>query len=100
MWWGFQMAEIDLRDSKSIDQALELIGRRARELAPDQWLTGGRFDKKNWGPWPTPAHLDGAPGGRPPGMRSRARHPRWLNPAPRPAAKDGKGTGAPEARAT
>src|SRR2546430_13400618 len=49
MWWGFQMAEIDLRDSKSIDQALELIGRRARELAPGQWLTGGRFDKNNWG---------------------------------------------------
>src|SRR5256886_14254847 len=49
MWWGFQMAEIDLRDSKSIDQALELIGRRARELAPGQWLTGGGFGENNWG---------------------------------------------------
>src|SRR5207248_3174925 len=25
MWWGFQMAEIDLRDTKTIDAALELI---------------------------------------------------------------------------
>src|SRR5467141_2260445 len=45
MWWGFQMAEIDLRATKTIEEALEVIGRRVRELAPGQWLTGGRFDK-------------------------------------------------------
>jgi len=96
MWWGFQMAEIDLRDTKTIDQALELIGRRARELAPGQWLTGGRFDKNNWGRWPTAADLDRVTGDRPTVMRSRDGHSRWLNTAALRAAKIGKDTVAPE----
>src|SRR3989440_3527395 len=36
MWWGFQMAELDLRHTKTIDEALELIGRRVRELGPGE----------------------------------------------------------------
>jgi hypothetical protein len=96
MWWGFQMAEIDLRATKTIDEALELIGRRARELAPGAWLTGGRFDKNNWGRWPTAADLDRATGARPTVMRSRDGHSRWLNTAALRAARIGKNTVAPE----
>jgi len=96
MWWGFQMAEIDLRDTKTIDEALELIGRRARDLGPGQWLTGGRFDKNNWGRWPTAADLDRVTGDRPAVMRSRDGHSRWLNTAALRAAKIGKDTIAPE----
>jgi predicted amidohydrolase YtcJ len=96
MWWGFQMAEIDLRETKTIDEALEVIARRARELAPGQWLTGGRFDKNNWGGWPTAADLDRATGDRPAVLRSRDGHSRWLNTAALRAAKIGKDTVAPE----
>src|SRR5256712_4433772 len=96
MWWGFQMAEIDLRDTKTIEAALELIGRRAGELAPGQWLTGGRFDKNNWGRWPTAADLDRVTGDRPTLMRSRDGHSRWLNTAALRAAMIGKDTVAPE----
>jgi predicted amidohydrolase YtcJ len=96
MWWGFQMAEIDLRDTKTIDEALELIGRRARDLAPGQWLTGGRFDKNNWGRWPTAADLDRVTGDRPTVMRSRDGHSRWLNTAALRAARIGKDTSVPE----
>ena len=96
MWWGFQMAEIDLRDTKTIDEALELIGRRARDLGLGQWLTGGRFDKNNWGRWPTAADLDRVTGDRPAVMRSRDGHSRWLNTAALRAAKIGKDTIAPE----
>jgi predicted amidohydrolase YtcJ len=96
MWWGFQMAEIDLRETKTIEEALELIGRRARDLAPGQWLTGGRFDKNNWGRWPTAADLDRATGSRPAVMRSRDGHARWLNTAALRAAKIGKDTVVPE----
>src|SRR5256886_12702418 len=74
MWWGFQMAELDLRDTKTIDEALELIGRRARELGPGEWLTGGRVGKNNWGPWPIAADLDGVTRGRPTVRRRRRRH--------------------------
>jgi predicted amidohydrolase YtcJ len=96
MWWGFQMAELDLRGTKTIDEALELIRPRARELAPGQWLTGGRFDKNNWGRWPTAADLDKVTGDRPTVMRSRDGHSRWLNTAALRIAKIGKDTVAPE----
>jgi len=96
MWWGFQMAELDLRATKTIEEALQQIGPRARELAPRQWLTGGRFDKNNWGRWPTAADLDRVTGDRPAVMRSRDGHSRWLNTAALRAAKIGKDTVAPE----
>jgi len=96
MWWGFQMAELDLRATKTIEEALEQIGRRAREAGPGQWLTGGRFDKNNWGRWPTAADLDRVTGDRPTVMRSRDGHSRWLNTAALRAAKIGKDTVAPE----
>lgn len=96
MWWGFQMAELDLRDTKTIEEALEQIGRRARELSTRQWLTGGRFDKNKWGRWPTAADLDRVTGDRPTIMRSRDGHSRWLNTAALRAAKIGTDTVAPE----
>jgi len=95
MWWGFQMAEIDLRATKTIDEALEMSGRRTRDLVPGQWLTGGRFDKNNWGRWPTAADLDRVTGDRPAVLRSRDGHSRWLNTAALRAAKIGKDTLAP-----
>jgi predicted amidohydrolase YtcJ len=96
MWWGFQMAEIDLRATKTIDEALALIGRRARELAPGRWLTGGRFDKNIWGRWPTAADLDRVTGAHPAVLRSRDGHARWLNTAALRAAKIGKDTIVPQ----
>jgi predicted amidohydrolase YtcJ len=90
------MAELDLRETKTIDEALEMIGRRARVLAPGQWLTGGRFDKNSWGRWPTAADLDRVTGDRPAVMRSRDGHARWLNTAALRAAKIGKDTVAPD----
>ena len=96
MWWGFQMAELDLRATKTIEEALEQIGRRAREVRPGNWLTGGRFDKNNWGRWPTAADLDRVTLDRPTVMRSRDGHSRWLNTAALRAARIGKDTVAPE----
>jgi predicted amidohydrolase YtcJ len=96
MWWGFQMAELDLRATRTVEEALEEVGRRARELAQGRWLTGGRFDKNNWGRWPTADDLDRVTGDRPTVMRSRDGHSRWLNTAALRAAKIGKDTVAPE----
>jgi predicted amidohydrolase YtcJ len=96
MWWGFQMGELDLRGTKTLDEALELIARRSRELARGQWLTGGRFDKNTWGRWPTAADLDRVTEDRPAVMRSRDGHSRWLNTAALRAAKIGNDTVAPD----
>jgi predicted amidohydrolase YtcJ len=96
MWWGFQMAELDLRATRSLGEALGLISARARELPPGAWLTGGRFDKNSWGRWPTAAELDRVTAGRPAVMRSRDGHARWVNSAALRAAGITKDTAAPE----
>lgn len=95
MWWGFQMAELDLRATSSLDEALGLIAGRARELPAGAWLTGGRFDKNSWGRWPTALELDRVTAGRPAVMRSRDGHSRWLNTAALRAAGITSDTAAP-----
>ena len=81
MWWGFQMAEVDLRAAATTEAALATVEARAAELPKGQWLTGGRFDKNRWGRWPTAAELDRVTGDRPTVLRSRDGHSRWLNTA-------------------
>ena len=95
MWWGFQMDELDLRDRRSLADALAAIGERARELPKGRWLTGGRFDKNLWGGWPTAADLDGVTGDRPTSLRTRDGHARWLNTAALRAARITRTTDAP-----
>jgi len=95
MWWGFQMDELDLRDRRSLADALAAIGERARELPKGRWLTGGRFDKNLWGGWPTAADLDGVTGDRPTSLRTRDGHARWLNTAALRAAGITRTTDAP-----
>jgi len=96
MWWGFQMAELDLRACRTLEEALAVIGKRSRELEAGRWLTGGRFDKNNWGRWPTAKELDSVTGGRPAVLRSRDGHSRWLNTAALRAARIGRDTAIPE----
>ena len=95
MWWGFQMAELDLRDHSSLPAALAAIGARARELPRGKWLTGGRFDKNLWGRWPSARELDEVTGGRPTVLRTRDGHARWLNTAALQAAGITASTQAP-----
>ena len=95
MWWGFQMDELDLRDRRSLADALAAIGERARELPKGRWLTGGRFDKNLWGGWPTAADLDRVTGDRPTLLRTRDGHARWLNTAALRAAGITRTTDAP-----
>jgi predicted amidohydrolase YtcJ len=96
MWWGFQMAEVDLRSCATLADALELVRGRADELPKGQWLTGGRFDKNLWGAWPTAADLDRVTGARPAVLRTRDGHSRWLNTAALRAAGITRDTAAPE----
>ena len=94
-WWAIQMGQIDLRADPSIEAALTRIEAHARQLPPNAWVQGGRFDKNSWGRWPTAAELDRATGGRPAALRSRDGHSRWLNsPALRAAGID-RSTAAP-----
>jgi len=79
LWWSFQMTQLDLRETRNLDEALASIDRFAKRLRPDAWLVGGRFDKNLWGRWPNTAELDRVSGDRPAVLRSRDGHSRWLN---------------------
>jgi len=79
LWWSFQMTQLDLRETRNLDEALASIDRFAKRLRPDAWLVGGRFDKNLWGRWPNAAELDRVSRDRPAVLRSRDGHSRWLN---------------------
>jgi len=95
MWWAIQMGQVDLRDARTVEEALDRLAERARELPEGRWLIGGRFDKNLWGRWPTAAELDRATGSRPAALRSRDGHARWLNSAALQAAGIGRDAEAP-----
>lgn len=81
VWWAQQMARLDVADTTSLEDALDRIASFAKRLPDDAWVLGGRFDKNNWGRWPTAVDLDRVTGGRPAILRSRDGHSRWLNSA-------------------
>lgn len=79
MWWAIQSSQVDLRDARTLEDALRSISERARALPEDAWVLGGRFDKNLWGRWPKASDLDRATGGRPAALRSKDGHSRWLS---------------------
>ncbi|MDP9283089.1 MAG: amidohydrolase, partial [Chloroflexota bacterium] len=81
VWWAQQMARLDIADTTTLEQALDRIAVYARGLPDGAWVLGGRFDKNNWGRWPTAVDLDGVTAGHPAVLRSRDGHARWLNSA-------------------
>jgi predicted amidohydrolase YtcJ len=96
IWWAEAMARLDVSDTKTVEEALDRIGARARTLPEGAWVLGGRFDKNAWGRWPTAVDLDRVTGGRPAVLRSRDGHSRWLNSAAIARAGITRDTATPE----
>ena len=96
IWWAEAMARLDVSDTTSVEEALDRIASRARTLPAGAWILGGRFDKNNWGRWPTAVDLDRVTGGRPAVLRSRDGHSRWLNSAAIARAGITRDTATPE----
>ena len=96
VWWAMQMGQLDLRDTKTVAEALARTEAYARGLPDGAWILGGRFDKNVWGRWPTAAELDGVTQGRPAALRSRDGHSRWLNSEALRRGRIGRDTAPPE----
>jgi predicted amidohydrolase YtcJ len=45
---GFQLLSLDLKNVKSEDEFVRLIGERAKGLPPGRWLRGGNWDEEAW----------------------------------------------------
>jgi predicted amidohydrolase YtcJ len=96
VWWAQQMGRLDLADTTTLEDALDRTAAFARALPEGAWLLGGRFDKNNWGRWPTAVDLDRVTDGHPAVLRSRDGHSRWLNSAAITRAGITRDTAVPE----
>ena len=96
VWWAQQMTRLDIADTATLEDALDRIASFARGLPKGAWLLGGRFDKNNWGRWPTAVDLDRVTDGHPAVLRSRDGHSRWLNTAAIERAGITRDTAIPE----
>jgi predicted amidohydrolase YtcJ len=74
-----QLVELD--DTRSLDEALAVVQRRARDLPPGEWLTGSGWHLGNWGTnsWPTAADLDRVVPNNPVAFVGMHSHTSWLN---------------------
>jgi predicted amidohydrolase YtcJ len=95
IWWALQMSQLDLRETKTLDEALAAIAKYARASPEGAWILGGRFDKNVWGNWPSRGDLDSVTDGRPAALRSRDGHCRWVNTAALARAHVTRDTAAP-----
>ncbi|MCB9137878.1 MAG: amidohydrolase [Caldilineaceae bacterium] len=71
--WSIGLAEVQLADTTSKAEMLDLIAARAAETPPGQWIVGRGWNESRWGEtaFPTAAELDAVTGDRP-GLFSRS----------------------------
>lgn len=80
---GYAMGrlEVELRGTRSEDEAAELVRARAATQAPGTWIVGHSWDKNDWTPerFPTKASLDAAAPLHPVALNSHDYHSFWVN---------------------
>lgn len=81
--YGMGLLQVELRDTRSIGEAVRLMGQRAAGLPDATWILGRGWDKNVWaeGRAPGRADLDPATGDRPAAASSKDGHVLWVNTA-------------------
>ncbi|MFC6715776.1 amidohydrolase [Branchiibius cervicis] len=82
-WMARSMADVDLRPTRSLDEALVRIEAHAAARPAGEWLFGGWWDMNLWSPsvWPDRWALDAVSGDHPIALSSRDGHSMWANSA-------------------
>ena len=72
---------VDLSEARSLQEALQLVERRAETLAPGEWLTGDGWHIGDWDveAWPSAADLDRVAPNNPLYLRGMHSHAGWVN---------------------
>lgn len=98
MGMGFAALSLDLSETTSFAQALNLIGKFAAEHPDRPWIVGRGWNQEKWnlGRFPTAAELDAVTGGRPVWLERVDGHAGWANSAALKAAGVTAATKAPE----
>jgi predicted amidohydrolase YtcJ len=73
--------EVDLRETRSEDEAVALVKARAASASVGGWIIGHSWDKNNWTPerFPTKASLDAVTPATPVALASHDYHSLWVN---------------------
>ncbi len=81
--YGMGLLQVELRETRSIDEAVRLIGQRAAQLPAAAWVLGRGWDKNIWaeGRFPTRGDLDPITADRPAAAASKDGHVLWVNTA-------------------
>ncbi|MFY7834878.1 MAG: amidohydrolase family protein [Novosphingobium sp.] len=97
MGMGFAALSLDLSETTSFAQALNLIGKFAAEHPDRPWIVGRGWNQEKWGlgRFPTAAELDAVTGDRPVWLERVDGHAGWANSAALKAAGVTAATKAP-----
>lgn len=80
LWTGQNRQNVNLDGVASLDEALELIRRRAEQLPEGAWVRGHGWNHALWGyRWPRAAELDHVTLGHPALLSRKDAHSIWLN---------------------
>jgi predicted amidohydrolase YtcJ len=73
--------DVDLRDTRSEDEAVARVKARVAATPPGVWITGHSWDKNHWTPerFPTKASLDAVAPQNPVALDSHDYHSYWVN---------------------
>ncbi|MES2096989.1 MAG: amidohydrolase [Pseudomonadota bacterium] len=80
---GFRALELDLSDTKSLDEAKAKIAAYVAANPDKKWIIGGGWNQEKWklGRFPTAADLDSVVGDRPVWLGRADGHAAWANTA-------------------
>jgi predicted amidohydrolase YtcJ len=96
-WIAEESAAVDLREARSLDEALRLIEGYAAQLGPGADVRGGRWNRNRWtGPGPDRWSLDAVTDDRVAVLPSVDGHSVWVNSAALAAAGITRDTPDPE----
>ncbi len=81
--YALALRRIDLSPTRSVDEALDMIGACSGRLRKGEWLRGRGWDKQHWGLdcFPDRALLDRVTPDNPTALSSRDGHLVWVNSA-------------------
>lgn len=86
--YGLSLRRLDLRECRSLADAVAAVAAAARQTPPGAWVLGRGWDRNRWaeGRWPTRDDLDPVSGGHPVALTSKDGHLLWVNSAALAAA--------------
>jgi hypothetical protein len=80
-WYANFLRNVDLTQARSAQEAATLVGERARQLPPGEWVRGRGWSQDNWPDraFPTAAQLDALVPDHPVYLSAHSGHAAWVN---------------------